>query len=391
MSKLFKLFKREITYLVKDHTLVLTLLIAPLLYAFFYGSIYLNKSEKEVKIAVVDADQSDLSHKMIHQIDLLPIADVIAYSDIHQAQEAMYRGEVQGFLIVEKGLENTVFSLKQATITLTINASRFLPSSDLTSAITKVVLTTSGAVRLNYFQKHGEGSKIALLDANPVHLNHKSLYNETLSYGDFLLPGLLALILQQTLLIGLSESMAGEREKKTVHQLLAISNKSFSTILWGKGSFYFLLYCGYALFIMTVNYSMLSLPFRGNKLDAALLIGLFILTLIPMGLWIGTLFKKQLLAMQVMAFTTYPFFLISGYSMPFEALPKVVQYIANFAPTTPFLKAYISITQMGGSLIENSTSVVHLLVLWCVFTFLFIVKMKKLSQNEAINSSDSLD
>ena len=77
--------------------------------------------------------------------------------------------------------------------------------------------------------------------------------------------------------------------------------------------------------------------------------------------------------------------------MQMEALPKVVQYIANFAPTTPFLKAYISITQMGGSLKENSTSVVHLLVLWCVFTFLFIVKMKKLSQNEAINSSDSLD
>lgn len=380
MQSIINLFKREIQIIAKDHTLLLTLLIAPIFYAFFYGSIYSNKTEKDVKIAIVDHDQSRMTHAIVKQIDLLPTADAVTYVDLQEAQEALNKGDVQGILLIEKGLEKNVLALKPANMVLSLNASRFLPSSDLTSAITKVTLTTSAAIRMNYFKKNGKSSELALLEANPIHFNYKSLYNETVNYGDFLLPGLLALILQQTLLIGLSESMAGERENKTFGSLYAVANQSTYDLIIGKGSFYLLLYSIYSFFFFTVNYHVLNLSFRGSVWDLSLLLLLFFCALIPLGMFIGSFFKQQLLVMQIMAFSTYPIFLISGYSMPFQALPVSVQYLAKIVPTTPFLRAYISITQTGGTFAENSGAFIHLALLGIVFTLLLSRRLKRLAR-----------
>lgn len=382
MRPFIDLLKREMRLIVGDHSLLLTLLIAPVLYAFFYGSIYSHKEERAVKIAVVDSDGSALSRLITEQINATPIADVLEVSNIQAAQELMYTGSIQGYLYIEQGLGQKILSLKQGNIVLALNTSRFLPSSDLTSTITKVCLTLGAGVRLNYFKMKGEGNEIALRETNPIALNYKPLYNVKGSYGDFLLPGLLALILQQTLLIGLAESMSSEREKETIMDLIHHGCGSVSTILWGKGLWYFILYSCYALFFLTVNFTILDLPFRGSPLNLSILMALFLLTLIPMGLWIGALFKSQLLSMQLMAFSTYPIFLITGYSLPYASLPVGVQCIAALLPTTPFLQAYQSVVQTGGTLMENKWHLVHLMLLWLLFSLLFLWKMKRLGDRQ---------
>lgn len=376
------LFKRELRLITNDHSLLLTLLIAPVLYAFFYGSIYINKEEQDVKIAVVDGDGSSLSRLISKEINATKIAAVIPVANLEQAKEKMYHGDVEGYLYLESGLESNVLSLQQGNVVLALNASRFLPSSDLTSAITKICLTLSAGVRLNYFKMQGKGSELAMQETNPVKLDYRPLYNESGSYGGFLLPGLLALILQQTLLIGLSESMSAERGEKRLSELLRLGRGSPSAMLWGKGLWYFLLYCCYALFFLTVNFQILNLPLRGSVFDISVLMVLFLLTLIPMGLWIGSLFKSQIIAMQVLAFSTYPIFLITGYSLPYVSLPEAIQWISALLPTTPFLKSYQSVTQAGGSLMDNMGAVVHLIILWLFFAGLFIFRFKRLEKRE---------
>lgn len=376
------LLKRELRLITSDHSLLLTLLIAPVLYAFFYGSIYIHKEEEKVKIAVVDADGSSLSRLITKEINTTKIADVVPVANLEQAKEKMYQGDVEGYFYIENGLESKVLSLQQGNVVLALNASRFLPSSDLTSAITKICLTLSAGVRLNYFKMQGKGNEVAMQETNPVKLDYRPLFNESGSYGGFLLPGLLALIFQQTLLIGLSESMSAEREEKKLSELLRLGRGSLSAMLWGKGLWYFLLYSCYALFFLTVNFQVLNLPLRGSGWDISVLMVLFLLTLIPMGLWIGSLFKSQIVAMQVLAFSTYPIFLITGYSLPYESLPKAIQWISALLPTTPFLKAYQSVTQAGGNLMENRGAVIHLILLWVFFAGLFIFRFRRLEKKE---------
>lgn len=382
MRRLFDLLKREIRLVSTDHSLLLTLLIAPVLYAFFYGSIYSQKQEKGVKIAVVDADGSSFSRNLIEQIDAAPVVNVIPAANIGDAQQKMYTGQCQGYLFIEGGLKQQLLSLKQAHLVLALNNSRFLPSSDLASTITKISMAAGIKVRLKYFKKTGKGNKLALREARPVTLNYKSLYNTSGSYGAFILPGLLALILQQTLLIGLAESMASEREHSTLAELLRIGSGNSSAVLWGKGLGYFILFVCYALFFVVVNFNILNIPFRGSPVDLGVLMAVFLLAIIPLGLLIGSFFKSQILSLQVMAFSTYPIFLITGYSVPYKSLPHVVQWIAAVLPTTPFLLAYQSMVQAGSSLLDNKFHVLHLILLWIFFVGLFLWRLNYLGKQD---------
>lgn len=368
---------REVRMIAKDHSLLLTLLLAPLLYAFFYGSIYINKEEVNVPLAVVDDDQSALSRLLTEQFNNTQSIHVVGAKDVQAAQEMLNREEVQGYIYLQQGLEEKVMGLQQANIVLAVSVSRFLPPSDLLSAVTQVSMTVSAGVRLKYFQKRGMTEAIAMQETNPVALDYRPLFNERTSYGAYLLPGLLMLILQQTLLIGLAASMARERQENTMKELYQMAGNRFTTAFSGKGAFYFILYAGYALFFLTVNFSILKLPIRGDYFSLALLIGLFIATLIPMAMWLGTLFKTTLLAVQIMGFSTYPFFLITGYAWPYAELPLFLQALSALLPTTPFLQAYTTIVQQGGSLAQVMPQVAHLAALWLAYALFLAINVKR--------------
>lgn len=379
ISSLWRLSFREAAHIAKDHSLLLTLLIAPLLYAFFYGSIYINKEEEGVKLAIVDDDHSYLSRLITQQIGNAQITSVTIVPTIEQAKESMYRGDVQGFLFIEQGLETKVKSLHQANVVVALNAARFLPSSDLLLSINQICLTLGAGVRLQYLQQsNGMGTEISMQEVMPVNLNYRSLYNSRSSYGGFLLPGLLALILQQTLLIGLSASVSGERNKNSVRDWMQTAQGNLSLALWGKGFFYLVLFGCYAFFFVTVNFYLLDLPMRGSGWQLSIAFFLFIVALIPMAQWIGSLFKSPLLNVQLMAFSTYPFFLVTGYTFPLQNIPPVLRYLSMLLPTTPFIKIYQSIVQSGGTLTQNAQSVVHLIVLCFVYLFLTLRSLKRL-------------
>lgn len=378
MKEVLEILKRELRNVSKDSSLFLILLLAPILYAFMYGSIYLNKGEEKVKLALIDNDGTAISRTLTQQLNSTPMIEIVPSSNISEAQEMMFQGEVQGYFYIQSGFEKNIFSLKQANVNLVLNASRFLPSSDLLSTATKVCLTVGAGVRKTYFNKQGMGEDEAMKMTNPINMDYRPLYNSSMTYGSFLLPGLLAIILQQTLLIGVAAAFTSEREEKKLLNLYQISKQSISKMIFGKSLLYFVVFMIFGFFFSVVNFSVFDVEVRGNYFDLAVVSALFIATIIVFGMLIGSFFKTKLFAFQVLVFSSYPIFLITGYSMPYQALPKFVQILSDALPTSPFLKTYISIVQAGGSLSDNLSSVIHLVVLWIVFELLLILRIKYL-------------
>lgn len=378
MKEVLEILKREIRNVSKDSSLFLILLLAPILYAFMYGSIYLNKGEEKVRLALIDNDGTAISRTLTEQLNSTPMIEIVPSSNISEAQEMMFQGEVQGYFYIQSGFEKNIFSLKQTNVNLVLNASRFLPSSDLLSTATKVCLTVGAGVRKTYFNKQGMGEDEAMKMTNPINMDYRPLYNSGMTYGAFLLPGLLAIILQQTLLIGVAAAFTSEREEKKLLNLYQISKQSISKMIFGKSLLYFIVFMIFGFFFSVVNFSVFDVEVRGNYFDLAVVSALFIATIIVFGMLIGSFFKTKLFAFQVLVFSSYPIFLITGYSMPYQALPRFVQILSDMLPTSPFLKTYISIVQAGGSLSDNLSSVIHLVVLWIVFEFLLILRIKYL-------------
>jgi ABC-2 type transport system permease protein len=378
MKEVLEILKREIRNVSKDSSLFLILLLAPILYAFMYGSIYLNKGEEKVRLALIDNDGTAISRTLTQQLNSTPMIEIVPSSNISEAEEMMFQGEVQGYFYIQSGFEKNIFSLKQTNVNLVLNASRFLPSSDLLSTATKVCLTVGAGVRKTYFNKQGMGEDEAMKMTNPINMDYRPLYNSSMTYGAFLLPGLLAIILQQTLLIGVAAAFTSEREEKKLLNLYQISKQSISKMIFGKSMLYFIVFMIFGFFFSVVNFSVFDVEVRGNYFDLAVVSALFIATIIVFGMLIGSFFKTKLFAFQVLVFSSYPIFLITGYSMPYQALPKFVQILSDMLPTSPFLKTYISIVQAGGSLSDNLSSVIHLVVLWIVFELLLILRIKYL-------------
>jgi ABC-2 type transport system permease protein len=382
LRHIIRLFLREAKMVAHDHSLLLTLLIAPLLYAFFYGSLYSYKVEEKVRLAVADDDKSELSRTFVQQLNKMQIADVVGAASLQDAQEKMYHGDCQGYLYIPDGVQKKVLALQQGDIVLAVNAARFLPSSELAGAVTKLAMTVGAGVRLKYNEMQGFNTAMAMQETQPVNLDYRPLYNTRSSYGAFLLPGLLALILQQTLLLGLAGSMALDKQQRHIPELLSIGGGSLSVVLWGKGLFYMILFLSYTCFFMTVNYTTLDIPFRGHVFDVAVAFIIFFFTLIPLGIWLGSIFSSQLLAAQVLAFSTYPVFLLSGYPWPYASLPVPLQWLSSLIPTTPFLHIYQSIVQSGATLQQNVPAVLHLLALWAFYVLLALLSLRRLNKQQ---------
>ena len=355
---------REAKRISKDFTLVLTLLIAPLFYAFFYGSIYINKKEQNVKIIVVDKDNSELSRRLTKMFDESSYVEVVGVSqNFEVAKKAFLAYKVQGIVQFSKNFEGDIKRMKGADLQLFLNTSKFLPSNDIKEAISTIVMTASAGVRLEYYKATMNDEDRALVLAQPVLLKDHSIFTSFTNYTDFLLPGLLLLILQQTFLMGLAESIAREFEKNTFTEWFSVNKNKILPNIFGKGLFFYVLFLAYALFFIVVNYAVFGLNFDGDFFSLLLLFVLFFTTLLMFGSFIASFFKKEIFALQFFAFTTYPFFLMAGFAWPIEAMNPLFKLVSFLIPTTHMLEVYIKIVYNGLGFMDCLEDMLYLVIL----------------------------
>jgi len=366
----------ESRVVLTDHSILLTVLIAPLLYAFFLGSIYINKDIDQIRFAVVDYDNTPTTREMTRLLSANPKIELVGYlEDYQDGIEKLNNLEVSGFIIFTKGFENKILRLEGADVNLYLNNTRFLPSNDLNMAVNKVMLTIGAGIRLHYFEAKGIGPQYAMEMINPVNAEVKPIYNNINSYGNFLLPGLFFLILQQTLLLGLGESIGRDAEKGYLDQWLHEGKHGVVNYLFGKTGYYAFLYLAYYLLFVTVIFPYFDLPVLGDVVPIFVVGMTFLVTIMVYALLIGSFVRNQIRMMEILAFTTYPFFLLSGYSWPLSEMPLPLQWLAATVPTTPMLEAMTRLFVMGGDWSHVLHNFQHLVILLIVSLGLLVWRL----------------
>ncbi len=370
-EKLKTLFIKEAKIVAGDHSILLTVIIAPLLYAFFLGSVYLMKDEAKVKFGVVDMDKTETSRTLIRllsaneKIDLINEAD-----DFGKATERVFALETNGFLFIPHNFEKNLKRMKGADIPLFLNTTKFLPSNDINKAVTKTFLTAGAGIRLRYYQaKKGMTSEEAFTQIMPLKPDVRMLYNPTANYGDFLLPGLFLLILHQTLLIGLGESVVISKSKERLKKWFEQSDGNVHKMIFGKSLFYIVLFVSTAIFFFSVIFRVFDIQFAGEPFAIGVLTFLFIVSVINYAFFFASFFNTQTGLMEVFAFTTYPIFLTTGYSWPLQALPPLFRALADFIPLTPYFRAMLKLTQMNAETTYVLPDIFHLALL-AIFSYL---------------------
>lgn len=387
-KKIFSVTKREINILSKDINIITIVLIAPIFYAFFYSTIYMNKIESDVPVIIVDDDRTTTTQEIIRNLDAHQLIEIEGTTtDLSTAQKMLNDGNVQAIIYFTNNFEADLKSGKGSFVKVGLNTTRFLVSNDINKAINEVIGTINVGIRLKYFETKGYSYQQSRDMIEPVITDVRPLFNFTESYGDFLIPGMLVLILQQTLLIGLSESMAKEREKRLLQDLFQASGDSIFNSIFGKGILYLILYSVYSLFFFSVTFALLKIQFSGSVLAVILLTLLLLMSVIFLSLFLSSFFKRKIISLQVFAFSSYPIFLISGYSWPLESMPIYIKAIAMALPSTPYLNAFQRITQMGAGVNDVLPELLHLIILTLVAFLLVVYRSKSLSHNYLSNKN----
>jgi ABC-2 type transport system permease protein len=383
-------FKDEMKTVLADHSVLLTVLVAPLVYVFLMGNIYLNKEVRQIPFSVVDYDKTPTTLKLTQLLSSDPKIKLMETPNgYEEAKEEMYKLKIQGFLVFPKGFEKRLLKGESSDVKLYLNTTRFLPSNDLNRAVNTVMMTVGSGIRLHYFATKGLNPKYGMQLINPVLADVHPVYNATNNYGDYLLPGLLFFILQQTLLIGLGESFVRRRERGQLKDILQKKGAGVAAWLGGSLGYYVLLYSAYILFFFGVGFPVLDIPLRGSLPTLFTIALLFLVVVMVYTLLIASFSKKQIRIMELLAFTSYPLFLLSGYSWPVYAMPKPLQWLASIIPTTPMMDAVTKLCAEGTGLGPVLGDFRQLLIMLLVSTLLLywriaVLKKKAVPAGEMV-------
>jgi ABC-2 type transport system permease protein len=227
-------------------------------------------------------------------------------------------------------------------------------------------------VTVEQIQRHGGGTVTIPVDVRP-----RVWFNEDLESRNYIIPGLIAVIMMVIAALLTSLTVAREWERGTMEQLISTPVKPGELIL-GKLIPYFVIgICDVAITVAMAEF-VFKVPMRGNL---ALLFGtsvIFLVGALAMGILVSIVTKNQLLSSQVAVVTTFlPAFLLSGFIFTIANMPRPIQTITYLIPARYFVAILKGIYLKGVGLEILAGQVGFLIIYAVIMVFLANVKFKK--------------
>lgn len=352
----------EMKNTIKDEGVLIFFIIVPLLYPLLYSWIYNNEVVRDVPVVVVDQSHTATTREFIRMFDASPDVKVAYYcNSIPEAESVVGHQKANGILYFPEDFERTINRGEQAHVSIYCDMSLMLAY--------KAIYQTSLYVSLNIGkerQKEMIGTVTVRdeeLRTQPLEVAEEPIFNVTGGYGNAVLPGVLILILQQTLLLGIGLAAGTARENNRYQDLVPISkhHNGILKIVLGKSFCYFMIYCVISAYITLAvpyifNFTMLAAP-----ADLIRLLLPYLLSVIFFGMTLSCLVRHRENVMLLVVFTSVPFLFLTGVSWPQSSIPGVWEGIAWLIPSTFGVRGFLRLSSMGGTFADIRTEV---LALW---------------------------
>lgn len=347
--------RNEYAHIFRDAGVILIMVFAPIIYATIYSTTYGSQVLRNVPIGVVDMSKTDTSRKLIEAIGMGPNT-VIAYEldDMIEAERKFYERDIYGIIYIPDNYEKMLLGGQMATVSICLDASYMLMYRQAFQEMVAGINTTGAMVEFQRLIARGANIPQAKAITQPVIYQGHSLFNPYLGYGTFVMPPIIMLIIQQTLLIGIGMIGGTWREQGLYGKLKPKGSKRLSTlpIVTGKALVYASIYAVSSFYLLNVHYRLFHYPMNGNAATIAVFLAMYLFACIFMGIAVSTLFRRRETSLMLMLWSSIPLFLLSGASYPAEAMPRWMVQLASIFPSTHGAPGFVRIQTMGASLAE---------------------------------------
>lgn len=351
IADMFYIWRQELKNVVHDSGVMVFFFLVPLMYPVLYAFIYNNNVVRDAKMVVVDDSRSPYSRAFARDVNATPDVQIVAYcANIDDARRMLARKEAYGILYFPGEFSDDLHSGRQATVTLFSDMSCLLYYKNFLLSATEVSLELGKKITLA--DSPASTREMAQIKVNPVLNESIALFNPLNGFASFLVPAILVLVIQQTLILGICLLGGTEREKNRFRALIPISRHFHGTlrIVFGKALAYLMLYLVVCCWVLVIVPYLFDLPqlARGTTLILFFLPYLFACIFFSMTLS-GFAVSREA-PMVIFVFTSVVLLFISGISWPWHAIRGFWKGVACLFPSTAGIQGFIGINSMGATL-----------------------------------------
>jgi len=329
--RLWSVVRKEVLHLVRDRRTLVTIITLPIIQLILYG--YLSNDVTHIPTAIFDESRTPESRMLLDAFVNTTYVDLRYYTTgFDQVRRLLDAGDAKIGILIPPDYARRIRAGRTATVQVIVDA------SEPTSARTVLALAAQIGARLSthlVVQQQAQETG-ARASPPPVDIRARAWYNPTLQNVNFIVPGVIAIILMFVTTFQAVTVIVRERERGTIEQLVVTPITGTELLL---GKVIPLIALGYVEITVTLLLASLwfHVPIKGSLLLLYVLSLAFFFSTLGIGVLISTVSKTFAQAVQMAQLILLPSILISGFIFPRESLPGWLQLIGNLIPLTYFV------------------------------------------------------
>ena len=376
MKQILFLIKREFKLFLSNSTLRSVFFLAPLVYALLMGFTYQQGKVTDIPVIVVNQDKTPLSQQVVDMLDDNSSIKVLNYLEQPlELKDEVIKKDAAAVVIIPERFEAMMLQKKYPEINVFVNTSNVLTANFASKAIQVTLGSFSAGAEMKALQKKGLSATEASSQYEPFKANYITLFNTTSNYLIFMWPALMAVVLQQVILLAMAVTFSEEFKRESFKRDFKGKEKYAALIMaikclpiWVFSIFNILMF--YALSIY------FKVPAPDNVMNFLLVTSFFVLASTNLGVLFSIILPDALKATQILMVIASPAFIISGFTWPTYAMPTAIRALTDIIPLTPYLEALKIMVIQHGSDYLTDKYFWHLLTLASVYFVLGWVALK---------------
>lgn len=353
LSDLNHIFREELRTIVRDKGVIIFFFLVPIGYPLLYTFIYNNEVVRDVPVAVVDDCRSAQSREYLRHLDASPDVRIVSYcANMDEAKRLIKHRDAYGAVYIPRDFTQRINQSEQVYVSAYADMSGMLYYKSVLTANTNVSLAMNADIKVK--RAGGTTAEQDELAQHPIKYEEVSIYNPQNGFATFLIPAVLVLIIQQTLLLGVGMAAGTAREHNRFRNLVSVEkhHRGLLRIVFGKGAAYFLVYIPLSVYVLAVVPHLFSLNQIGDPWQITCFIVPFLIASILFSMTVSAFVRHREMCIMLIVFTSVPLLFISGISWPGSAVPAFWKAVSYVFPSTFGVTGFVAMNNMGASLAD---------------------------------------
>ena len=341
---------KELRKTVSDVGVLVFFIVVPLLYPLLYAYLYGRETVREVPVVAVDDCRSTTSREFLRKCDATPDLKIVSYcADMEEARNVIHNHKSYGIIQIPRELDKTLADGHQATINLYCDMSGLLYYKAMLSGCTMVSLDMNRDIQMVRLSGMSDHEKEVM--TMPIENEYVTMFNPANGFQAFLIPAVLILVLQQTLVLGVAMMAGTEHERRRRGELILGDEYSNPiTVLGGKALAYLLVYGFTATYVLCVVPWLFNMPQLWQLPTLVAFIVPFLLASIFFAISISFFVRDRESCFLLFVFVSVPLIFMSGISWPTSNMPTFWKIFAQIFPSTHAVNGFARISTTGALL-----------------------------------------